>query len=453
VKKAYVVTLGCPKNLVDSEATVTVLRRAGCAMTDDPAEADLLMVGACSFLDASWQETLDEVERLSVYKNGGEKKLVLMGCLPRHRKEDLTSTLPTVDHFLPTGAHAALPDLIESWRAGGGVERRVDAEGIDRFAAFEGRDLLTPGHTAYVKVAEGCNRKCAFCAIPTIRGRQESRPLDSIVREVDDLVERGVKEVSLLAQDVVAYAYRGSKFADVVESVSATGVDWVRIYYFHPAGIDTEFLAGVFENPAVVNYLEMPVQHASNEILRRMRRSHDRGHVTRLIEGLRTAVPGIVIRSEVIVGFPGEGEREFEELKEFVGEIQFDSLGIFPYSREPGTEAAAMDAQVEVRAIRSRVEELSALQEAVSFGARARFASTRQRILIDREVEVEEGIFEGCSHAGRFYGQALAVDGEVFVRDAGDEGPRVGEFVDVEIVDTGSFDLEGDTAPVREESC
>jgi ribosomal protein S12 methylthiotransferase len=438
--KAYLVTLGCPKNLVDSEAALTLLRRAGCDATDDPEAADVLMVSACSFLDASWQETVGEVERLAAYKSDG-KRLILMGCLPRHRHEELETALPAVDHFVPTGAHETLPELIALWREGQSGPRRVDADGTDRFSGFEGRDLLTPVHTAYVKVAEGCNRKCAFCAIPTIRGRQVTRPIDAIVREIDDLVARGVREVSLLAQDIVAYSDRGRKFPDLIDAVAATGVDWIRIYYFHPAGIDADYLRRVFEHPSVVRYLEMPVQHGSSPILQRMRRGHDRGHIERLLGDIREAVPDLVLRSEVIVGFPGEGEREFEELRRLVEEIQFDSLGIFPYSREPGTEAADMDAQVPAAVIHSRHEELTSLQESVAFGARARFLGTRQRVLIDRRVDAEEGAPGGAALAGRFYGQAPEVDGEVFV--TGDHG-RVGEFVDVEIVDAGAYDLTGE---------
>jgi ribosomal protein S12 methylthiotransferase len=454
--KAYLVTLGCPKNLVDSEATVTLLRRAGCSMTDSPADADLLMVSACSFLNASWRETLEEVDRLRAFKDSPRKKLVLMGCLPKHRGEDLEGSLPWVDHFLPTGAHGRLPDLVEAWRGGEASERTIAGDGTDRFAAFERRDLLTPGHTAYVKVAEGCNRGCTFCAIPLIRGRQESRAFDSIVREVDGLVARGVKEVSLLAQDIVAYGDRGRKFVDLVGAVAGTGVEWIRIYYFHPAGIELEYLQRVFDHPSVVRYLEMPVQHASTRILERMKRSHDRAHLEHLLEGLRTEIPGLVVRSEVIVGFPGETDDDFDELKAFVEEFEFDSLGIFPYSREPGTRASELDGSIDEDTKRSRVEELSEIQQAVSFGARSRFLGTTQRVLIDREVGVGEEGFGGCRYAGRFYGQALEVDGEVFV-EAGDLD--VGGFVDVDINDTGVFDLRGRparslqsrTAPVREE--
>jgi len=436
--KAYLVTLGCPKNLVDSEATLALLRGAGCDLAADPAEADLLMVSACSFLDASWQETLDEVDRLAAYKNGVGKRLVLMGCLPRHREEDLEATLPEVDHFLPTGAHGRLPELVALWQAESAVERSLAGAGADRFAGLHGRELLTPAHTAYIKVAEGCNRRCTFCAIPAIRGRQVSRSTDDIVAEVDGLVARGVREVTLLAQDIVSYAHGGRRIHDLVREISATGVDWIRIFYVHPAGLDVDYLRRLLELPSVVPYLEMPVQHASSRILERMARSHDREAAVRLLESARSAFPDIVIRSEVIVGFPGETDAEMEELKAFIEEFQFDSLGIFPYSPEPGTNAASMPDRIDPATVRDRVEELATLQEAISFGARSRFVGRTLPVLIDRRVEPGES--EGSHFAGRFYGQALEVDGEVYIEG---EGLEVGSFVDVRITDAGPYDLSG----------
>src|SRR5262245_10953650 len=245
--KAYIVTLGCPKNLVDSEATASVLRRSGCDVTGDPAAADVLLVGACSFLDSSWNETVEETKKLSRYKRGAKKKrLVLMGCLPKHRSENLETELPWVDHFLPTGAHGRLAEMMSSWERGSPVERMLARGDSDRFAEFETRELLTATHTAYVKVAEGCNRKCTFCAIPLIRGRQVSRSADSIVREVDNLVARGVKEVTLLAQDIVSYRDGATRFPDLVNRIAATGVDWVRILYVHAAGLGMSNIETLF---------------------------------------------------------------------------------------------------------------------------------------------------------------------------------------------------------------
>ena len=442
--KAYIVTLGCPKNLVDSEATLGVLRGSGCEITRDPAGADVLMVGACSFLDASWQETVEETRRLAQYKRGRRRpRLILMGCLPRHRQEDLESTLPWVDHFLPTGAHARLPELFASWRTETPLARTIALGDADRFAGFETRELLTPGHTAYVKVAEGCNRKCTFCAIPVIRGRQVSRDADAIVREVDGLVARGVREVTLLAQDIVSYRDGATRFPDVVDRLAQTGVEWIRIFYVHPAGLTVDHVARLFEHPAVCRYLEMPVQHSSSRLLGLMKRGYDRPHVEGLIHGIRAAFPDVVIRSEVIVGFPGETEDEFEELKDFVSDFAFDSLGVFPYSPEPGTEAAPLAAADTAGVASERAAELSAVQEAASFGARARFRDTTLRVLVDRTIEPDETGYEGCTRAGRFYGQALEIDGEVQLN--GDARP--GDFVDVRITETDVFDLRGEVVP------
>lgn len=441
--KAYIVTLGCPKNLVDSEATASVLRKSGCDVTGDPAAADVLLVGACSFLDSSWQETVEETKKLSRYKRGAKKKrLVLMGCLPKHRAENLEADLPWVDHFLPTGAHARLTEMMAAWNSGAPLARTLALGDADRFAEFETRELLTQSHTAYVKVAEGCNRKCTFCAIPLIRGRQVSRSADSVVREVDNLVARGVKEVTLLAQDIITYRDGATRFSDLVNRIAATGVEWVRIFYLHPAGLELRHIEPLFEHPSVCRYMEMPVQHSSTRILDRMQRSYDRPHVEKLVTAIRGAFPDVVIRSEIIVGFPGETEAEYEELKHFLGEFAFDSLGVFPYSPEPGTRAPELDGQLHPELIRERALELTELQEALSFAARSRFQDATLRVLVDRELD--EADESGAGHAGRFYGQAPDIDGEVFV--TGDARP--GEFAEVRVTETDVFDLCGEVIPV-----
>jgi ribosomal protein S12 methylthiotransferase len=449
--------MGCPKNLVDSEAAAAILVRAGCEITTDPSRADVLLVGACSFLDSAWQETVEEVERLAQIKRSREgRKLVLMGCLPKHRDDDLAETLPDVDHFLPTGAHERLSGMIESWRGrsegGAGIDaqsRLVDAAGADRFAAFEDRVLFTPSHTAYVKIAEGCNRRCSFCAIPSIRGRQITRPAASIVREIEGLVERGVKEVTLLSQDVVSYRDGGRRYVDLVDEIVKTGIDWVRVFYLHPSGLALEDVERLFEHESVVRYLEMPIQHASDGMLAAMRRGHDRPQVERLVVGIRSKFPEAVIRSEVIVGFPGETEQDFDELLSFVEEIEFDSLGVFPYSREPGTEAAALGDAVPEKTIRRRVEELNRTQEAISFGVQSGRVGETYAVLVDRKCEPFEDVFADAgastgAHAGRFYGQAPEIDGEVFVAS---DDVAVGEFVRVRITEGGVFDLKGKLLP------
>jgi len=445
--RAHISTMGCPKNLVDSEAAAGVLIGAGCELTDDPAEADLLLVGACSFLQSSWRDTLEEIERLAAFKErGGDKRLVLMGCLPLHRNVDLEKTLPEVDHIVPTGAHERLAGLVDSWRDRG-IHKRglVDGTGADRFAGFENRAPLTPGHTAYVKIAEGCNRKCSFCAIPAIRGRQIVRPTPSIVREVAGLVDRGVKEVTLLSQDIVSYRDDGRDFVDLVDEIVTTGVEWVRVFYLHPAGLTLDRVTRLFAHESVVKYLEMPVQHVSDRLLTKMRRSHDRRRIEDLIGGIRAEFPEAVIRSEVIAGFPGETDVEFDELLRFVEQIEFDSLGVFPYSPEPGTEAEGLGDSLPEPIIRQRVEEVVAVQEAVSFGVQARRVGKTYDVLVDRACGPDEDVFvdgsRAASHAGRFYGQAPEIDGEVFVASS---GVTVGEFVRVRITESDLFDLKGE---------
>jgi ribosomal protein S12 methylthiotransferase len=447
----YISTMGCPKNLVDSEASATVLRRAGCIITDDPDRADVLMVGACSFLDAAWQETVEEIERLAEIRRDSrrDQRLVVMGCLPRHRGADLETELPEVDLFLPNGGHEQLGRLAAGWM-GTGAEgehtgtretRVVDGAGSDRFAAFEDRILFTPAHTAYVKIAEGCNRKCSFCAIPAIRGRQDTRPVPSIVREVAGMVERGVREITLLAQDIVTWRDGRKRLADLVDEIAGTGIDWIRIFYLHPAGLDLELVRRLFSHPSVVRYLEIPVQHCNDTVLERMRRSYGRRDLEELFGRLRTEYPDAVIRSEVIAGFPGETEDQFEELIRFVEQFEFDSLGIFPYSNELGTEASGFGTFCPEHLIRQRVDELSRIQEAVSFGIQSRRIGKVYPVLIDRKCEPgETGAGPATGSAGRFYGQALDIDGEVRIDTA---DLPVGEFAQVEITDCDLFDLKG----------
>lgn len=442
--RAYISTLGCAKNLVDSEAAAGVLGRAGCELTDAPAEADVLLVGACSFLESSWSDTVEEVERLSRFKDGTDKRLVLMGCLPVHHGVDLERVMPQVDHFVPTGAHERLEQLARSWRGDpggleGGATRTVESRGTDRFAGFGERPLLTPPHTAYVKVAEGCNRRCSFCAIPSIRGRQSTRTVPEVVREVGGLVARGVREVTLLSQDLVSYRDGAAGLTDLVREVAGTGVDWLRLFYLHPAGLSFDRVRRLFEHRSVVRYIEMPIQHVSDGLLKQMRRSHDRAHLEGLIAAIRSEFPETVIRSEVIVGFPGETDAQFEELLDFVKEIRFDSLGIFNYSPERGTEASAFPGAVPEAVARERVEVLTSAQEAVSFGLQAARVGRSLDVLVDRRCEMDEHPERGV--VGRFYGQAPEIDGEVFVAsDAAD----VGQFMRVRITDSDVFDLKGE---------
>jgi ribosomal protein S12 methylthiotransferase len=441
--KAYLVTLGCPKNTVDSEAAMTLLEKAGCTLTADPRTADIAFVNACSFLDASWQETVEETKKLDRLMRGdGKSKLVLMGCLPLHRQIDLEKTMPWVDHFLPSGAQVELPHLIEQLRSDGSVtEKTIPVSQRNPFAGYESRNILTPGHTAYVKIAEGCNRRCTFCAIPAIRGPLICRPVASILQEVDHLLSTGVKEVTLIAQDILAYRDGIRRLPDLVDEITGSGMEWIRIFYTHPASLTMDIVRRLFEHEAVCRYLELPIQHASNPILERMGRSHTIERLEKLLTNLYGEFPEIVVRSEVLVGFPGETDDDFDQLKEFVASARFASLGVFPFSCEPGTAAASAGNRVPDEVITERAAEIAAIQEAVSFGFHGTFQDQILRVLVDRKVDEPEGLFEDCHHAGRFYGQAYEIDGEVYLK--GGEVP-IGEWVSARIVETDMYDLKGE---------
>lgn len=432
--KTYVVTLGCPKNLVDTEASMSLLQGTGCTMVQDPHEAELLIVSACSFLDAAWQETVEEIERMSAVKRSGGQKLIVMGCLPKHRNDDLPAELPAVDHFLPAGGQYRLPAIVDAWR---GLE--VSELDVDRFAGYENRALLTPGHTAYVKIAEGCSRRCSFCAIPKIRGRMVSRPVASVVREVHNLVDRGVKEVSLLAQDITSYRDGERRLPDLVAAIAGTGVEWIRIFYVHPGSLTIDLARRLFEHPNVCRYLEAPIQHASDSLLRRMRRPYTRAHLERLFTGLRDEFPDLRVRSEVIVGFPGETEDDFRELLDFVEWAEFASLGVFTYSPEQSTAAATLEPTVPDGVKLERASELSSHQEAIAFGLHSAERGMLRRVLVDRNLD--DGGPRGFQFAGRYYGQALEVDGEIWLKG---ERIEVGQFVDARITDADSLDLRAE---------
>ena len=438
--KTFIVTMGCPKNTVDTEAAIGFLRRAGCTMVAAAEEADLLIVNACSFLDSAWRETVEEVEQLSDLKRTHSgKKIVLMGCLPVHRSEGWRESLPAVDRFLPTGAHGLLPSIVDSFRKGGVGFGGTGEIRADRFAGFENRVRTTPGHLAYVKIAEGCSRSCSFCAIPAIRGGMVSRPTEAIVREIEALRREGVKEVSLLAQDIASYRDGRSRFPELVDAIARTGVDWIRVFYVHPASLSVEFARRVFAHPSVCRYLELPIQHASDRMLRLMGRGHNRAHLESVLGRVRQEFPDIVVRSEVIVGFPGETEEDFDDLKRFVESAGFASLGVFVYSREEGTRAAALGTPVEPAVAAERSSEITDIQNSVTFGFLSDERGKRHRVLVDRRLE--RGVRPGFTHAGRYYGQAYEIDGEVYIRGRGVEP---GGFSVVRITDADAFDLEAE---------
>jgi ribosomal protein S12 methylthiotransferase len=439
---AYFISLGCPKNTVDMEATISLLNRCGHGITDNPYSADLLLVNACSFLEGAWVETREEIERLArVKQEGKSKKLIVMGCLPKNREEDLSKKLPEVDYFLPPGRQAQLPAVIRCWETNHPFLDPRMGELPDVFAGFEKRQLLTPQHSAYVKIAEGCSHDCSFCSIPRIKGPLASREPDSIEREVRYMLEEGVREITLIAQDTAAYQKDDLRLPDLVGRLSRTGVSWIRILYIHPASLRIDELKRLLAIPHVCHYMDIPVQHACDRILSGMKRGHTVKYLRRLIDEIKSACPDVVLRSEVIVGYPGETDGDFEVLKEFISWAGFGTLGIFAFSAEPGTAACELEHQVPSALKKERLAELGSLQDNISFALNSRYIGETFEILVDREIHPDEDAAGGCTFAGRYYGQALDIDGEVFLRG---EGLGIGQLVSARIVDADVFDLVGE---------
>jgi ribosomal protein S12 methylthiotransferase len=437
MEKVHLLTLGCPKNLADSELMLGALTSAGFEITLDPEDAQVLLVNTCAFIEAAKKESIDAIlEAAEVKKRGFGKRLVVAGCLSQRYATELAATMPEVDVFVGTGNFLDLPELL----------RRTEAP-ESRPIPYAGAAHLLPGaaiprvktgdfFTSYLKISEGCNHKCAFCIIPKIRGLHESRPTADLVAEARNLVAGGVRELNLIAQDLTAYGRdlgQPSSLAALLRELSTIeDLRWIRLLYCYPNFVTDELLDAIAELPKVVKYIDMPLQHADDAMLRAMRRERSGAALVKLLERVRARIPGVVLRTSFIVGFPGETDAAFERLADFVRNEQFDRVGVFTYSREENTAAYDMAAQVPERVKRARRSSLMATQSEISLA--------KNRGLVGREVEVlVEGPMPGRSTRlrARTSGQAPEIDGSVFL--AGDAEP--GEFVRARIDKALSYDL------------
>jgi ribosomal protein S12 methylthiotransferase len=463
------VSLGCPKNLVDSEVMMGLAAGGGHELTSDPAGAQVLVVNTCAFIDSAKQESVDAILEMAAYKQHGScRRLVVTGCLAERYRDELAASIPEIDAVLGTGDVPAIVDAIEGRQGLASPVRffrsRNSAEGLEPggapaeaprsgptyiYDAETPRLLATPRHLAYVKVAEGCDYQCAFCIIPTLRGHYRSRPIDSIVREVEALAARGVREIVLVSQDTTFYGVdRGERGAlarllrrlDAVDRLAR-----IRLLYLYPTTVTDETLAAMAECDRVCKYVDMPLQHASAEVLRRMKRPGDRRTYDRLLARIRDRVPGVAIRTTFIVGFPGESEAEFAELERFVDETAFDHVGVFTYSHEEGTAAHALADEVPARVKRRRRSALMARQKRIVQRAQRRRLGTRVEVLIDGLARESELVL-----TGRLATQAPEIDPLVYLDGADPSGFRPGELVEAEITGARGYDLVA--RPLREGS-
>jgi ribosomal protein S12 methylthiotransferase len=408
-RTVHFVSLGCAKNRVDTEVMLGISDEHGLEVVDDPAAAEVIVVNTCGFIGPAKEESVDTVLEMARYKEAGScAKLVVTGCLVQRYSTALATEMPEVDHFLGS---SDMPKLGRVLR-GEGERLMVGNPAEWSMRATDPRRLTQRGHSAYVKIAEGCNRTCSFCAIPSIRGKQRSRPLEDVVREVEMLAAQGVVEANLVSQDTVAYGRDLDDRPNLAKLVAAVadvvGIHWVRLHYLYPETLGPDLLDVLAGHPNVLPYIDMPLQHASDAILRRMRRGHGGRRVYDTIERLRRALPEMVFRTTFIVGHPGESEADFGELLDLVRFAEFDHVGVFLYSHEEGTASGEMDDLVPARIARARQRKLLALQQKISRRKlRARIGSELE-VLVDGVDEESELLLEG-----RWWGQAPEVDGKV----------------------------------------
>ena len=427
------VSLGCSKNRVDSEVMLGILTQHGYRVVANPEEADVILVNTCGFIQSAKEESIDAILDMARYKNGGRlKKLIVTGCLSQRYGKEIRDDMPEVDAVLGVAEYQNLPEILEEAFRG---ERPLRTGECGRF--FDSPRLLTtPSHSAYVKISDGCDNRCAYCAIPLIRGGYQSRPADSILRECEALAARGVTELTLIAQDTSRY---GSdlpgevNLAGLLRKISEIdGVRWLRTLYCYPDTVTDELLDAIGGLPKVCSYLDLPLQHISGEVLRRMNRRGSPELIRELIASCRAR--GILVRTTFIVGFPGETEAQFEELLDFVRWARFDRLGAFSYSPEEGTAAAEMPGQIDEAVKKDRLDRLMRLQQGISLEI------NRARVGETCEVLVES--FENGRYLGRSRKEAPEVDGLIRVKSRRTLSP--GEYVQVQITGASEYDLDGE---------
>lgn len=439
--RAAVVTLGCAKNQVDSEIMLGNLASNGYEIVTDPAEAEVIIVNTCGFLEASVKESIDTILELSELKEKGRcRQILVAGCLVERYKDELHSSLPEVDKFVGIDEINKVADI-----ASDKIKALLDSAARPYFLYDDSmpRTLSTANFTAYVKVSEGCNRPCTFCIIPRIRGEIRSRSIESIVKEVQALGAQGVKEINLVAQDLTAFGLDNGtgKLVDLLRAIDQSqAVKWVRMLYAYPVGVDLELLKEIVALPSVVEYIDIPLQHSSENVLKAMKRPLGKFSPRNLVEFIRSNAPEIKIRTTFIVGFPGETESDIADLEDFIAAGHFSSVGVFMYSKEAGTPSYDYPDHVSEKVKEQRRERLMLAQQKVVF--------ERNQTLIGQQFEV---IVQGTHRdtdlllSGRTRFQAPDVDGEVIINELVDENnpPQVGDIVTVEITEISGYDLVG----------
>ena len=447
MKKVGFVSLGCPKNLVDSEVMMGTLAEAGYQITNNVDEADALVVNTCGFIESAKQESIDAIFEATQQKlNGNTSRVIVAGCLVERYRDDLIKELPEVDAFIGT---SQVGEILKA------ADDRFDASELtltpigNKTSTYlydfdTPRHRATDSHTAFIKIAEGCDRPCAFCSIPGMRGSFRSRRFGSIIEEARTLAKQGVREVVLIAQDSSRYGEDLGEVDALAALIRALGeieeLEWVRVMYAYPTHISDAFLAAVAETPKAVKYLDMPLQHASRNILKLMKRGGTRESLEKLIRRVREKVPGITIRTTFITGFPGETEDDFNELMDFVRSCRFDNVGVFTYSDEEGTAAFNLPDKVDPKTAKRRRTELMKEQAKISKQLNKAKVGQTFPVLFEGLSQESDLLFQG-----RLQGQAQEIDGYILINDIpNDLDPKVGAIYNVRITEAHDYDLVGE---------
>jgi ribosomal protein S12 methylthiotransferase len=443
--KFSIVSLGCARNLVDSEVMAGLLRQNHFDMVDEPAGADIVLVNTCGFIDAAKAESVDTILEIGRLKEEGKvKKLVVAGCLSQRYSDELARELPEVDLFIGTGE---VPRIAEILRQHEADRTRRKFVGLPSYLYDDVTPRLrsTPSYTAYLKVSEGCDHKCAFCIIPQLRGPHRSRSIASVVKEAQSLAQGGVREINLIAQDLTAYGRDrkdGTTLYGLLRDLkNVRDLVWIRLLYAYPNYLDDALLELIRDSDKICSYLDIPFQHVSRAILQRMRRGKSGSAVRECVQKLRDAIPGLTLRTSLIVGFPGETDADFRELLDFVEEARFERLGVFKYSEEEGTAAAKLGNMLSPDEIENRWQEVMEVQAEISRNRNQALIGSSQRVMMcGADLETQK------LH-GRTQAHAPEVDGVVFITGAEGEGkiaPSPGAFAKVKITDALEYDLIGE---------
>lgn len=437
MRKVGIISLGCVKNLVDAELMLGDLAAHQLTITPDPEEADIIIVNTCGFIESAQQESVDTIIQMAEYKKDKCQMLLVSGCLAQRFSSELLVEIPEIDAIIGTGSWQKIREAIERVDKGEKPVVIID-ELTNIYTEDMPRVLTTPSYSAYIKVAEGCSNRCAYCVIPSVRGDFRSRSMESILAEAKNLVNQGVREINLIAQDTTNYGtdlYGERRLPALLrELIKIENIEWIRLLYCYPYNFTDELIDLMATEPKICSYVDLPLQHISDDVLRRMNRRDTKADIEALLKKIRDRIDGVVIRSSFIVGFPGETEADFEELKEFIETQKFERVGIFTYSREAGTPAYDMENQIPQEVKEDRYHTLMATQCVISEKINQSYEGEMLTVLVEGKDSEQEGLAYG-----RSYREAPDIDGKIFIEN--EPNPAIGTFIQTEVIQGFTYDL------------